>query len=274
MLCHACHVHLRRDYPYCLHCGTLRKGAVVDSFAAPELRWSDAAGERVYPLVKPVTTIGRSPDNDIVLDDASVSRHHARVVRNAEGFHLEDLNSFNGTTIGRPHLPRRLGPAARRVRAAHRRHRRCDSRSRARRRSAPRRWCAASSTASCCRGRGHRGRADGHRPADGPAAAAQRLGAQAGARHARRPAVGAAQHPHRAVPAARRARRVPVAPARRREHRARPALRVRPALRRAGPAPHRAHAAHVRGAGAGARPARPARGRRSRRCSSGSGRRC
>ncbi|WP_191842433.1 FHA domain-containing protein [Catellatospora chokoriensis] len=94
-------MHLRRDYPYCLHCGTLRKGAVVDSYAAPELRWADAAGERVHPLVKPTTTIGRSPDNDIVLDDASVSRHHARVVRNAEGFHLEDLNSFNGTTIGR-----------------------------------------------------------------------------------------------------------------------------------------------------------------------------
>ncbi|WP_203832215.1 FHA domain-containing protein [Catellatospora citrea] len=94
-------MHLRRDYPYCLHCGTLRKGAVVDSYAAPELRWADAAGERVHPLVKPTTTIGRSPDNDIVLDDASVSRHHARVVRNAEGFHLEDLNSFNGTTIGK-----------------------------------------------------------------------------------------------------------------------------------------------------------------------------
>lgn len=101
MLCHACHVHLRRDYPYCLHCGTLRKGAVVESYAAPELRWHDAAGERVHPLVKPYTTIGRAPDNDVVLDDASVSRHHARVVRNAEGFHLEDLNSFNGTTIGR-----------------------------------------------------------------------------------------------------------------------------------------------------------------------------
>ena len=55
----------------------------------------------MHPLVKPITTIGRSPDNDIVLDDASVSRHHARVVRTAEGFHLEDLNSFNGTTVGR-----------------------------------------------------------------------------------------------------------------------------------------------------------------------------
>ncbi len=99
MLCHACHVHLRRDYPYCLHCGTLRKGAKVDTFAAPELRWADADGERVFPLVNPVTTIGRATDNDIVVNDASVSRQHARVVRTADGFHLEDLNSFNGVTV-------------------------------------------------------------------------------------------------------------------------------------------------------------------------------
>ena len=31
MLCHACHVHLRRDYPYCLHCGTIRKRVKVAS---------------------------------------------------------------------------------------------------------------------------------------------------------------------------------------------------------------------------------------------------
>lgn len=95
MLCHACHVHLRRDYPYCLHCGTLRKGAQIASFAAPELRM----GDQVYPLVKPVTTIGRTNDNDVVLDDASVSRRHARIVRGPEGFTIEDLNSFNGTTV-------------------------------------------------------------------------------------------------------------------------------------------------------------------------------
>ncbi|NUR49526.1 MAG: FHA domain-containing protein, partial [Hamadaea sp.] len=96
MLCHACHVHLRRDYPYCLHCGTLRKGAKVAEFAAPELRHAGQA----YPLVRPVTTIGRTSDNDLILDDPSVSRHHARITRGPEGFLLEDLNSFNGTTVG------------------------------------------------------------------------------------------------------------------------------------------------------------------------------
>ncbi|WP_051366241.1 FHA domain-containing protein [Hamadaea tsunoensis] len=96
MLCHACHVHLRRDYPYCLHCGTLRKGAQVAEFAAPELRYAGQA----YPLVKPVTTVGRTSDNDLILDDASVSRRHARITRTPDGFLLEDLDSFNGTTVG------------------------------------------------------------------------------------------------------------------------------------------------------------------------------
>jgi SARP family transcriptional regulator, regulator of embCAB operon len=39
----------------------------------------DASGRR-YPLTAAATTIGRLADNDIVLDDASVSRHHAVVI--------------------------------------------------------------------------------------------------------------------------------------------------------------------------------------------------
>jgi putative peptide zinc metalloprotease protein len=96
MLCHACHVHLRRDHPYCLHCGTLRRGAQVESFAPPQLRWEN---ENIS-LVKAVTTIGRGDDNDVVIKDASVSRAHARVIRTDRGFLIEDLNSFNGTSIG------------------------------------------------------------------------------------------------------------------------------------------------------------------------------
>jgi putative peptide zinc metalloprotease protein len=95
MLCHACHVHLRRDYPYCLSCGTLRKGAKVTSFAAPELRYR----EQVFPLVRAVTTVGRTSDNDVILNDLSVSRRHARITRTPAGFVIEDLNSFNGTTV-------------------------------------------------------------------------------------------------------------------------------------------------------------------------------
>jgi putative peptide zinc metalloprotease protein len=97
MLCHACRVHLRRDFPYCLHCGTLRPGARVAAFEPPSLRRVDRHGSVELTAV---TTIGRGADNDWVLDDPSVSRRHARVVLGPEGFAIEDLDSFNGTGVG------------------------------------------------------------------------------------------------------------------------------------------------------------------------------
>jgi adenylate cyclase len=44
-------------------------------------------------------TLGRSSDNDIVLKDFSVSRHHARVEGGAEEFRIVDLGSTNGVKI-------------------------------------------------------------------------------------------------------------------------------------------------------------------------------
>ncbi|GAA5103555.1 BTAD domain-containing putative transcriptional regulator [Nocardia iowensis] len=43
--------------------------------------------------------IGRLPDNDLVLDDARVSRHHARLVVREAGVLLVDLGSANGTYV-------------------------------------------------------------------------------------------------------------------------------------------------------------------------------
>jgi hypothetical protein len=56
-------------------------------------------GKIEYPLDTPVVTIGRSRSNDISLEDSRVSRHHARIVRDAGGFLIEDLNSRNGTRV-------------------------------------------------------------------------------------------------------------------------------------------------------------------------------
>ncbi|MGX1547879.1 FHA domain-containing protein [Streptomyces adustus] len=98
MLCHACRVHVRRDFPYCLHCGTLRRGAAPTSYTAPQLRGLDDPALLV-PLTGPVTTLGRGSDSDVVLADASVSRSHARIVRTESGFRIEDLDSFNGTAV-------------------------------------------------------------------------------------------------------------------------------------------------------------------------------
>jgi hypothetical protein len=59
-----------------------------------------------YPLDRDQTTIGRSPDCDIFLDDVTVSRRHAIVARGDAGFTIEDLGSLNGTFLNRSRIER------------------------------------------------------------------------------------------------------------------------------------------------------------------------
>src|SRR5262249_9721576 len=47
------------------------------------------------------TLIGRSPDSDVFLDDVTVSREHAPLERRADGVHVIDLGSLNGTYVNR-----------------------------------------------------------------------------------------------------------------------------------------------------------------------------
>ena len=47
----------------------------------------------------PVATVGRLPDNSIVIDSPSVSGHHACVALDGKDFVLEDLESTNGTFV-------------------------------------------------------------------------------------------------------------------------------------------------------------------------------
>jgi hypothetical protein len=65
----------------------------------------DREGE-VVPLLGDAFTVGRSPQNDLFLDDVTVSRHHARVVVDADGFLAEDMNSLNGTYVNRRRIER------------------------------------------------------------------------------------------------------------------------------------------------------------------------
>ena len=44
-------------------------------------------------------TIGRLPDNDLVIDNPAVSGRHARVLREGNHYVLEDLKSTNGTFV-------------------------------------------------------------------------------------------------------------------------------------------------------------------------------
>ena len=47
------------------------------------------------------TTIGRSPDCGIFLDDVTVSRKHAVLTNRDDGFFIEDQGSLNGTFVNR-----------------------------------------------------------------------------------------------------------------------------------------------------------------------------
>jgi pSer/pThr/pTyr-binding forkhead associated (FHA) protein len=47
------------------------------------------------------TLIGRSPECAIFLDDVTVSRRHAEVVREGDVFTIRDLGSLNGTYVNR-----------------------------------------------------------------------------------------------------------------------------------------------------------------------------
>ena len=52
-----------------------------------------------FDLDREVTVLGKRADCDIVLDQNTVSKRHAQVVRRPEGYFLEDLNSRNKTFL-------------------------------------------------------------------------------------------------------------------------------------------------------------------------------
>src|ERR1043166_4564503 len=49
-------------------------------------------------------TIGRAPDNRLVLQDPQTSSHHAEIRPDAQGYLLVDLNSRNGTFVNEQRL--------------------------------------------------------------------------------------------------------------------------------------------------------------------------
>lgn len=52
-----------------------------------------------FEMVKGVVTIGRDVSSDIVINDAEMSRHHARLTRQGDTYTVEDLGSTNGTFV-------------------------------------------------------------------------------------------------------------------------------------------------------------------------------
>jgi DNA-binding response OmpR family regulator len=56
----------------------------------------DGTPQRTWTLNQAVTTIGRWEDNDVLIADRWVSRHHAQIQRHGTQYLIEDLDSKNG----------------------------------------------------------------------------------------------------------------------------------------------------------------------------------
>ncbi len=69
-----------------------RKNACVVQYNGAKL------GKR-YPLIDQSNVIGRAPESQIVINETSVSRKHARLVVSGDNVLVEDLGSSNGTFI-------------------------------------------------------------------------------------------------------------------------------------------------------------------------------
>ena len=90
-------------------------------FGRRSRRWSTSAPPRCS-LVRPDgeaialfdgMRIGRADDNDVAIADGRVSRHHARIVADGDGFAIEDSQSSNGTFVdGAQVRARALHPGA------------------------------------------------------------------------------------------------------------------------------------------------------------------
>jgi ABC transport system ATP-binding/permease protein len=64
----------------------------------------DGLGKEIYLYPGQKVRLGRSPENDVVVDDPMVSREHALIEWNGSGFLLSDLGSINGTFVNTTRL--------------------------------------------------------------------------------------------------------------------------------------------------------------------------
>lgn len=81
---------------------------VEEEGAALVIRAGGGRSGESFVINQERTSIGRTPDAPIFLDDVTVSRNHALLVRRREGLYVDDLGSLNGTYVNRKRIESHL----------------------------------------------------------------------------------------------------------------------------------------------------------------------
>jgi hypothetical protein len=74
---------------------------VVARGAALVIRAGGGRAGESFPLDGDRMSVGRRPESDVFLDDVTVSRDHALIVRRGSDYYLDDSGSLNGTYVNR-----------------------------------------------------------------------------------------------------------------------------------------------------------------------------
>ena len=81
---------------------------VEDKGAALVIRAGGGRAGESFAVDHERMNIGRTPDAPIFLDDVTVSRNHALLVRRRDGLYIDDLGSLNGTYVNRKRIESHL----------------------------------------------------------------------------------------------------------------------------------------------------------------------